>query len=547
MPINGRERSFALGGLATAGFLMLASCSVKSRDFSGGPAEAASSDEQRGEGQDASTVARTAPENEESPLPIVDSDAGGASSDEDLAIVCDGVSGSCAPSAEAGNTMSACVTALPRNCSSDLDNNCDGLADNLADEICQCVPGSVEACDEHPGLDGNGGCRAGSRTCIAGEGNVTSVWGPCEGAVGPEDADTCAIPGDDGDCDGIPNEGCSCVDGQTQPCGATTDNGSCEIGISTCVDGAFGACQGAVGPALRDTCVLGDDSNCTGVANEGCACIDGQTRACGPDTDLGVCQRGSQTCAGGVFGPCEGATFATRRNCGSPLDNDCDGRPDNTIDAVCQCAPGQGNAQCSGNPNASRCTPQGQCAPCQSNVDCSLVSGGRNTCENGQCVQATLGLGVSCGSDEQCESGQCDAHFVDADGDGLAPGGAAIVRFCANPTFTRQGFTKTPPTGTSTTDCFDGNSDVFPGQTRFFPQPAGAHGFDYDCNGVEEREARRIVDDGVCSTDTPPCDAGGIILNVGCGESMIATFCVQNSASTCGLRVGDSIGLRGCR
>lgn len=328
--------------------------------------------------------------------------AGGSS----RGLPCD--AGFCA-SAAAADGGSACSVPGPRDCASQADNDCDGLPDDTIDDVCTCAAASTEPCDAHPGLDGRGQCRAGSRTCVLGAGNLTSSWGECEGSVGPGERDSCAVEGDDTDCDGIDNGGCPCIEGETRSCGPDTDAGICQRGTQTCVEGAFGQCVGAVfpaardcgsqadndcdglpdntvdtvctcaigtmqacgahpgrdgngqcragsqtcegrandststfgnctgsvGPAISDTCAPNDDSNCNGLLNEGCACLNGQTRPCGPDTELGICQRGTQTCANGVFGQCTGAVFPAPRDCDSAADNDCDGRPDDTFDDVC--------------------------------------------------------------------------------------------------------------------------------------------------------------------------------------------------------------------
>jgi len=210
-----------------------------------------------------------------------------------------------------------------RNCGSTADNDCDGRADNTVDNACTCAIGTTQACGAHPGLDGNGQCQAGFQTCEARTNGTTST---------------------------------------------------------------FGGCTGSVGPAAADTCVEGNDANCNGRENDGCACINGDTRPCG-STDVGVCAFGSQTCVNGVFSQqCAGAANPGQRNCGSAEDNDCDGEPDNTLDNVCECSPGQGNGPCSGDAGNSRCNDQGQCVPCQSDADCSLVGGGRTTCGSGLCV-----------------------------------------------------------------------------------------------------------------------------------------------------------------
>src|SRR5690606_5339464 len=96
--------------------------------------------------------------------------------------------------------------------SSSNDNDCDGVADNAPDSSCECIPGGPPLpCDEHPSFDGNGPCKAGSRICEAGADGATSQWGDCTGAVGPAPQDSCIVLGDDANCNGEPNDGCSCT------------------------------------------------------------------------------------------------------------------------------------------------------------------------------------------------------------------------------------------------------------------------------------------------------------------------------------------------
>jgi hypothetical protein len=100
--------------------------------------------------------------------------------------------------------LGACVGALtpaPRDCRSIVDNDCDGLPDSQLDAVCQCSPGSVEACDAHVGLDGIGICRAGQRTCVASAGALSSNWGACLGSLGPA-AKNCTSTADN-DCNGL--------------------------------------------------------------------------------------------------------------------------------------------------------------------------------------------------------------------------------------------------------------------------------------------------------------------------------------------------------
>lgn len=311
-------------------------------------------------------------------------------------LVCGPDAGVCS-STDAGTAPAICVSAGPRDCTSGADNDCDGQPDNVIDGVCVCLAGSVEPCDQHPGLDGQGECRSGLRTCFVDAATLTTAWSACEGAIGPTGVDSC-VPGNDNDCDGAPNEGCSCVEGQAQPCGSTTDIGPCQIGTSACVGGTFGQCVGAVAPAARDACAIqGDDANCNGVPNEGCTCIDGATQPCGPDTDVGICQGGTRTCSNGIFGQCVGAVFPAARDCASPQDNDCDGLADNSP-ASCGCPNGQTlvNGQCM--------LPQG--AACQVNGV---------LCTTGQCVDGVCCESLCQGVCTQCQAGtgRCIAPAVD--------------------------------------------------------------------------------------------------------------------------------------
>lgn len=170
----------------------------------------------------------------------------------------------------------------------------------------QCEPGMSEDCWETESgepIPGDvsllrGECRAGQRACD-GDGR----WGSCTGAVGPQNADDCSVAGADNDCDGQPNEGCQCEAGTSRECG--TDIGACALGAQTCEAGQWGGCEGGIAPLDKDSCAVpGDDSNCDGVANGGCQCVGSASQGCGdcgvqlcdPETGTwGECARPSGT------------------------------------------------------------------------------------------------------------------------------------------------------------------------------------------------------------------------------------------------------------
>lgn len=133
-----------------------------------------------------------------------------------------------------------------------------------------------------------GNCRIGVQTC-----QPDGSWSACAGAVAPQPADDCAVAGDDADCNGSTNEGCTCAAGATRDCG--TSIGNCEQGVQSCTDNAWSLCEGEIGPQASDSCAApGDDANCNGMPNEGCLCTADDPSACddGIECTDDVCNNG---------------------------------------------------------------------------------------------------------------------------------------------------------------------------------------------------------------------------------------------------------------
>lgn len=281
-----------------------------------------------------------------------------------------------------------------------------------------CEPGLVELCYESPEGESYGelpekaagSCKIGMRIC-----GTSSVWGSCMGAVAPAPADTCA-PGNDDNCNGVPNEDCACEAGEMRACG--TDEGECQQGQQACAeDLRWGPCEGEIIAEATDTCDEGNDANCDGAANTGCECINGTSRDCGSNT--GNCSTGTQTCVNGVWSAeCVGEVGPKTKDACDPKgdDADCDGVPNED----CACTAGDtqpcgncGTLSCQSDGTwSTECEGSGVCSP--GDVDTDSVACGncgsqsrRRTCDDECSYGGWTNVG-SCLGSGPCKVGDAD-------------------------------------------------------------------------------------------------------------------------------------------
>jgi hypothetical protein len=331
-----------------------------------------------------------------------------------------------------------------------------------------------------------GNCRLGEQYC-----GLKGSWGACTGAVGPAVADSCT-PGDDANCNGKPNEGCTCVEGSTRDCGKAV--GSCKQGKQTCVGAAWGDCIGEVKPASADGCqVTGDDANCNGTPNDSCPCIGAQTEACN-DCGNRVCLPAAHQ-----WGACTAPGTLTRAcgNCGTQTCGAA-GSYGACVSAAPKCVDSSSFETC---PTAA--APNWVVTACPSNSTCQASS-----------VKCALKDGQVCAAGSDCATGVCNVFHQDSDSDGY--GSTTVsVKLCG----------ATAPAGyvADGSDCCDTDAKAHPGQASYYVSKNLCNSFDYDCVGGEQLDPSTSAviawtyseSSGTCSIQTvgwattPTCGSAG--------------------------------------
>ncbi len=142
--------------------------------------------------------------------------------------------------------------------------------------------------DQAAGAGGEGGAAA-----IGMSGNVGRPDVEAGAAGAPGEPESCTA--------GIARTCYASEAGDAYPGMPPANQVTCKLGEQTCgVGGIWGSCAGAVGPAAADGCETGNDANCNGVPNEGCTCATGETCSSGTvcSADGSGCKlSGGQPCA----------------------------------------------------------------------------------------------------------------------------------------------------------------------------------------------------------------------------------------------------------
>lgn len=100
-------------------------------------------------------------------------------------------------------------------------------------------------------------------------------------------------------------------------------------------------------------------------------------------------------------------------------------------------------------------------------------------------VPADADVDADADADEEEEEEDCFTVWPDADGDGFGDKWGDPIAVCDG--VIPEGYVA------NHSDCYDGNPDVFPGQTEFFHRDRGDGSFDYDCDGQETMERTALA------------------------------------------------------
>ncbi|MBU0649553.1 hypothetical protein KJ969_05700, partial [Patescibacteria group bacterium] len=166
-------------------------------------------------------------------------------------------------------------------------------------------------------------------------------------------------------------------------------------------------------------------------ACDGAQCVPGEHRECGPDTEVGICEYGTQYCEEDEqWGECIDAVMPEDEDCDNEKDDDCDGdtdSDDSDCDSTGECTPGEDH----------ECGPDTEVGICEYGVQHCNDEGEWNGClgevmpEDEDCDN---GLDDDCDGDTDSDDSECEEppeHETDCD-DGIDNDGDTLID-CRDP------------------------------------------------------------------------------------------------------------------
>lgn len=387
-----------------------------------------------------------------------------------------------------GQISDSCMIDPPQG----NDQNCDGLDDDCDGNIDESYVTQLVTC-------GLGQCQADGVVLCEGGVEVTNCT-PSNNVASDENCD-----GIDQDCDGRNDEG---FVGEAVSCGV----GACAFnGLTRCIDGVAEQECTPLEPAEDDASCDGVDSDCDTRIDED---YEAQTIVCGQ----GVCATSGQSqCVEGEESEiCTPTPVQGNDSSCDGLDQDCDGRIDESFVSVAMPCSGAGVFEC--NVTADLVCENGSanfdCESVLANISDTTCDGVDDDCD-GQLDESYVSVEVSCGvgvcadtSTTSCTEGEvtdrclirsptgddsdCDGHDDDCDG-------STDESFEEEATTCGEGIC----TGTGIARCIDGNyqndcSTIEPTSL----DESDCDGLDNDCDGrVDETyvSIRNACGFGVCA------------------------------------------------
>jgi hypothetical protein len=220
------------------------------------------------------------------------------------------------------------------------DNNDCETTNNKPSETQTCTP---ETCTESWTCTGWSTCANSQQTRACTDNNdcettnnKPSETQSCEDECIPDcSGSQCGGDGCEGIC-GTCEMGSQCIENQCISSCVDNDNDGYSIQIVSGADCGFLDCNdnnNLINPGQEEICSNNIDDNCDGSIDENCACSTGETKLCGT-TDLGECEKGTQTCISSKWGTCSGNIEPIEEICDNK-DNDCDGSNDENLIKSC--------------------------------------------------------------------------------------------------------------------------------------------------------------------------------------------------------------------
>lgn len=259
--------------------------------------------------------------------------------------------------------------------------------------------------------------------------------------------------------------------------------------------------------------------------------IDGPQTECWDDDGDGYCETGACANAAGTLPDCDDKNAGAYPSGATELPNDKDDNCNGVIDENTVNYDDDGDGYCESGDCVNTNNTQRDC----NDAAVGAFPGNKETCD-------ASNVDNDCdGEWNEKDAPGCTKYYKDQDGDGFGGKTSTSECWCAPG--------NAPFTGATNNDCLDTNANVRPGQTAYFTEDRGDNSFDYNCDGVQEKQYRGVttgcqpeiisqicdVSNGAWQSKEPACGVAGSYLDE-CDTSIDAIcliFCTGMQCVDC--------------